>query len=318
MDADTTRWLDFMLETLPGMTPAAVGLLRATLAAEEVAPRQWLSLPPKRRAKIAPLPESAERALPGRVDELRRLEENADWNLWLATEADEDWPAQALERLGDEAPRWLVGWGNRGLLGEQMVAVVGSREATEESLQVTEILTRALVEVGMVVLSGGARGVDQTAHQVALADGGSTVHALPEGLVQARAFGLRHEVDERRVAMLSTLWPFQRWSTAEAHGRNRLMAALAQAVIVVAAKSKGGSVATGMAALEMDRPTLTVDHGRITVHTAGNHRLLQAGATPMSHGAFASGHAPDHLREALGLAKRPRPEARDLFGDLEP
>ena len=75
-------------------------------------------------------------------------------------------------------------------------------------------------------------------------------------------------------------------------------------------------MATGLAALEMDRPTLAVDHGRITVHTAGNHRLIQAGATPLPHESFASGHAPDQLREALGLAKRPRPEPDDLFGDM--
>jgi DNA processing protein len=312
------RWAEFLLETLPGMNPASVGLLRATLAAAEVDLRAWLDLSPKRRAKVAPLPDLAERALPGRLDDLRRLEAAGAIDLWLLREGDPGWPMDALAALGEEAPGWLVGWGNASLLAEEMVAVVGSREATEESLQVAEILARALVEIDRTVLSGGARGIDQTAHQAALVDGGKTVFALPEGLAQARDFGMRHDVDAQRVAMISMLWPFQRWSTPEAHARNRLIAALAQAVIVVAAKSKGGSVATGMAALEMDRPTLAVDHGKVTVHTAGNHRLLQAGAIALSHEAFATGHAPNQLREALGLAKRTRPEPRDLFGDLAP
>ncbi len=309
-------WADFLIATRPGMTAERHALWRATLAAGSVEPVAYLGLTPKRREKVAPLPEGAEKSLEQRLPEWRRLTHRGGVGeeLWLVRPDDDGWPAEALDPLGRNAPRHLLGWGNQGLLASALVGIVGSRAAPPDMLQTAEILARSLVELGMGIVSGGARGVDETAHRTSLGNGGSTVFALPEGLLISPQFETRADLDPARVCLVSAVWPWQRWSTAEALARNRVIVALGQALVVVAAESKSGSLMTGRTALDLERPLLVVDPPEITVHNAGNRILIQLGGTPLS---VTEGHAPNDLRQALGLAAAPRPRPGDLFEGVD-
>lgn len=316
--SDPNLWATFLVRTLPGVSAERHAVWRATLAAERLTPSAWLRLPPSRRKRVAPLPDSAQTALERRLPEWKRLTADGGLGeaLWLLCAADHAWPGDALACLAERAPDWLVGWGNAGILRSPLAAVVGSREATPEALQQAEIVARSLVELGMGVISGGAPGVDQVAHRAALRGGGSTVAVLAEGLAVSADFTDREGLDPGRTCLVSAVWPFQRWTTAEALARNRVVVALAQAVIVVAAQSRGGSLMTGETALALGKPTLTVAPEEVTVHTAGNRRLLQRGAVGLSAAAFTAGHAPAELRQALRRAAVPRPGTGDLFEDI--
>jgi DNA protecting protein DprA len=313
------RWVKFAVRALPGINAESYTLWRATLKTKGVTPVDWLHLSKRRRIAAAPLPDTAEEMLAKRAEALMRLcrGEGAGRDLWVLAPMDSAWPTEGLAVMGNASPDWLLGWGNPRLMHTPNVAVVGSRETTPEALQVAEIIGRSLVELGFDVVSGGARGVDQTAQQAALRAGGRSLYLLAEGIARSQEFQSRADHDPERVCLLSAQWPFARFSTAEAMRRNRLIVALARAVIVVAARSSGGSVMTGQTALDFDRPTLVVDHGEITVHTAGNHRLLQAGAKRLSAELFAAGHAPAELRQALEIAAIPPPRTGDLFGEDE-
>lgn len=313
----SSDWVSFLLRTLPGTGAEQIALWRATLAAQGMSPESWLQLKPRNRSKLFPLSESQEETLARRVPECLRfsaaMEDDA---IWLMTPDDPGWPRGALEPLGPRAPEFLSGWGSRAVLGQPHVAVVGSRSATPEAVQFAEIAARSLVEMGLGVISGGARGIDQAAHRAALRTGGTTIFVLSEGVVSSTDHAHREELDPARVCLVSQVWPTQRFSTAEALARNHLIVALSQAVLVVAAESTGGSLRTGLAALEMRRPTLVIHHPEVTVHTAGNHRLRQAGAIALPAEAFRAGHAPAELRQALGRAEPPPPATPDLLEGL--
>ncbi len=313
------HWTDFLLRTLPSVTPERFALWRATLAALRLRPSRWLRLPAPRRRRLAPLPGRAAAALEWRLPQWRHLGEpnSVAADLWLLGRDEPQWP-DTFDTLGHTAPDWLIGWGDTALLTSPLVAVVGSRRITPEVEMLTANLVRAIADLGFGVVSGGADGVDTAAHRAALDSGGRTVFVLPEGLAQSAKFEARDRHDPERVCLVSATWPWQEWSTVAALARNRLIAALARAVIVVVARGKGGSLMTGETALRFNRPLLVLDHGTVGEHTAGNRLLLQRGATPLSTAAIAEGNAASALREALARAASPPPQSADLFDGLQP
>jgi len=184
------------------------------------------------------------------------------------------------------------------------VAIVGSRRASPYGAEVAEWLGRELAASGLTVVSGFARGVDAAAHRGALAaEAGRTVAILGCGL------GIdypRHRRElgpaiARRGALVSE-FPCaaepQNWHFPV---RNRLIATLADATVVVEAAPRSGSLVTARLALEAGREVLAVP-GRITDELAlGTNQLLADGAAPVAH--------PADVLAALGLGgeRAPRP-----------
>ena len=176
------------------------------------------------------------------------------------------------------------------------VAIVGSREATPYGLEVASWLARELARQGVVVVSGFARGIDAAAHLGALAaEHGRTVGVLGCGLSYDYPKGHR-ELGERirsRGALVSEFPCALRPAPGNFPVRNRIIAALAEIVIVVEAAAQSGSLITARLALELGREVLAVP-GRITDEQAlGVNDLLRDGAAPVTH--------PADIRERLGL-----------------
>ena len=137
---------------------------------------------------------------------------------------------------------------------------------------------RAVVERGLQVISGYARGVDMETHLGALEAGGSTIIVLAEGIKhfrRKRAFaGLRF--DESNVLAVSQFAPGQPWSAGGAMTRNAVIAGLAQAMLVVEARDKGGTLNAGLQAIEMGRPVYAIAYADDP--PAGNEILFGRGA----------------------------------------
>ena len=178
--------------------------------------------------------------------------------------------------------------GELQLLDRKALAVVGSRRCTPYGRGIASALGRGCAERQALLVSGGAHGIDTAAHRGALDAGGPTVAVLAQGLERdpggdagALLARIRREggvlLTERLPQEPATRWAFPR--------RNRLIAALAQATVVVEAGLRSGALYTAQAALELGIDVYAVP-GRIdTPASQGSNALLLEGAIPLVRSA---------------------------------
>jgi len=213
---------------------------------------------------------------------------------------------ERLRRLADPAPLLLVR-GDPGALSAPAVAVVGSRRATAAGREAARRLARELASAGLAVVSGLARGIDAAAHEGALEEGGVGVAVLGCGI--DRIYPRGHEdLAERllaRGAVVSELPPGAPPLPHHFPLRNRLIAGLASAVVVVEARERSGSLSTARHALEQGAELLAVPGPTRSPAHRGSNLLLR-------EGAWVCLDAED-VRRALGMPPRevpwPDPEA---------
>jgi DNA processing protein len=171
------------------------------------------------------------------------------------------------------------------LLQQPLVAIVGSRKVTPYGQEVTETLARQLAEQGIGIVSGLAFGVDSRAHRACLDAKGNTIAVLPgplEKVYPASHHSLAQQITQQGGALVSE-YPagsgVQKYQFIE---RNRLIAGLADAVIITEAAEKSGSLYTATFALEQGIPVFAVP-GNITSSTSvGTNNLLKSGAIPVT------------------------------------
>uniref|UniRef100_A0A832MMJ5 DNA-protecting protein DprA n=1 Tax=Eiseniibacteriota bacterium TaxID=2212470 RepID=A0A832MMJ5_UNCEI len=224
------------------------------------------------------------------------------------------WPA-ALDDLPDPPPCvWVLG---ALPAAARAAAVVGSRAATPYGRGVARRLAADLARLGVTVVSGLARGIDAEAHEGALAAGGATVAVLPGGL--APVHPRHHEDLARRVAahgaLLAERPPGSPAFPSRFLERNRLIAALAGATVVVEAAERSGALATAARARALGRPLLAVPGDLDRPTSAGANALLRAGARPCldaSDVLRALEAAPSAASNAAGAGPADAPAARLL------
>jgi DNA processing protein len=218
--------------------------------------------------------------------------------------SDEGYPPR-LRELHDPPPGlFLRGRADVEVLGLPAVAIVGARACSSYGAQVARLLGRDLAAAGLVVVSGLARGVDGEAHRGALEAGGLTVAVLGCGI--DRDYPAAHAQLAARVAetglVLSEYAPGVEPAPWRFPARNRVIAGLAAATVIVEARERSGALITADFALESGREVFAVP-GEITSSlSAGTNALLQLGATPLTSAA--------DVPEALGIAvaDAPAPE----------
>lgn len=231
---------------------------RPLSAAEWARFAQWL-----RSQKIDPaqlLSENIATLLKGWIDQkvsLSRLEKllgrgmalglSADrWEgagLWILTRSHPEYPIRLKNKLGFFAPPVLFGCGNRKLLDQGGVAVVGSRNINEECLSYTRKLAVAVSEFGKSIISGGARGVDITAMETTLKADGTCVGVLADSLMKASASArFRKHIFENSLALVSPFNPEAGFNVGNAMSRNRYIYCLSDcAVVIDSTQDKGGT-----------------------------------------------------------------------------
>jgi DNA processing protein len=201
-----------------------------------------------------------------------------------------------LRAIHDPPERlYLRGSAEPQLLTRPAVAIVGARACSVYGAQVARRLGRELAEAGVVVVSGLARGVDGAAHRGALDGDGHTVAVLGCGI--DRDYPAAHAWLARAIAKRSLLVSEYEPGVAPAPwrfpARNRIIAGLCAATVVVEARERSGALITADFALEEGREVLAVP-GEITSSlSAGTNALLRLGATPLTRAA--------DVLEALGI-----------------
>lgn len=201
----------------------------------------------------------------------------------LISDADPQYPAH-LHNIAD-APPMIWALGNLDLLSRPMIALVGARNASSLGTRMAKKLAAELTEEGFVVVSGLARGIDTAAH----------IAALPRGTIAVQAGGvdtiypventqLAHDIAKKglRISeMPMGMQPQARHFPA----RNRIISGMAQAVIVVEAAAKSGSLITARNALDQARDVFAVPGHPFDARAAGCNMLLRDGATLVRNAA---------------------------------
>jgi DNA processing protein len=196
---------------------------------------------------------------------------------FLIEPSSEVWPT-GLDDLGDCAPAAIWGLGNKSVLeNQQTLSVVGARLASNYGLGVTQDLVKTAVSKGFVIVSGGALGIDAKAHTSALEVSGKTVAIMAGGLDRLyppRNMDLFEEIKQTGL-LISEMPPGTapaRWRFLQ---RNRLIAALGKATVVVEAGFKSGSINTAGHANELERPVGAIPGPINSTRSAGCHRLIK-------------------------------------------
>ena len=196
----------------------------------------------------------------------------------LLSVGDANYPTSLLD-LSD-APALLRVAGRWPLLGKR-VAIVGTRRATEDATEFTYHFAMDFARMGCVVVSGGALGIDSAAHRGALDGGGSTIVVLPTGI--GDAYPQVNRPLFRHAAAVGALLTEVEDGTTPHRGRfltrNRLIAALADVVVVVQAPIKSGALSTAHHALRLQRKLFVVPTAPWDSRGRGGLGLLQKGAT---------------------------------------
>ncbi|WP_374602647.1 DNA-processing protein DprA [Niveibacterium sp.] len=196
----------------------------------------------------------------------------------LLTLADAQYPAALLQTV--DPPLLLYVKGQVAQLGRRALAVVGSRSATAQGISNAEAFSRALSEAGLTIVSGLALGIDAAAHRGALDGAGSTVAFIGTGadrIYPARNAPLAHRI----AAAGAIVSEFPLGTPSVAHNfprRNRLIAGLAQGVLVVEAAPASGSLITARLAGELGREVFAIPGSIHSPLSKGCHQLIKQGA----------------------------------------
>ena len=210
------------------------------------------------------------------VEAALNWEAQPDCRLMLLS--DEDFPLMLTE--GITPPPVLFLRGNTALLQRPAVAVVGSRHATPQALRIARDFGEAISEQEIAVVSGMAAGIDAAAHQGALAGAGGTIAVWGTGIDRIYPpanKNLAYQIAER--GLIVSEFPLDtRPLAGNFPRRNRIIAALAQAVLVVEAAPESGSLITARLAAEMGREVMAVPGSIDNPHSKGCHKLIKEGA----------------------------------------
>jgi DNA processing protein len=272
-DPGLASWLQLALT--PGLGPATLqrllrqfGLPQAVLA--------------RRRAELGPFitPAVVEALDSDAVSQAvaHALQWAQQPGCWIVTLADETYPRLLLEI--PDPPALLYGQGRIELLSRPAMAVVGSRNATQQGEANAASMAKALSDAGLTIVSGLALGIDAAAHRGGLAGTGSTIAVLGTGidvLYPARNAALAADIGAR--GLLLSEFPL---GTAPAGQnfprRNRLISGLARGCLVVEAALASGSLITARAAAEQGRDVFAIPGSIHSPLAKGCHALLKSGA----------------------------------------
>jgi DNA processing protein len=209
-----------------------------------------------------------------------------------------------LRELHDPPPGLFLRGPGGELLGRPAVAIVGARACSSYGSQVARLLGRELAATGLVVLSGLARGIDGEAHRGALEAGGPTIAVLGCGV--DRDYPAAHAQLAARICdrglVISEYAPGVEPAPWRFPARNRIIAGLAAATVVVEARERSGALITADFALETGREVFAVPGEITSALSVGTNALLRLGATPLT----SAGDVLDAL--GVEVAATPPPE----------
>lgn len=221
------------------------------------------------------------------------------------------WPAQLKEIPQLPGKLWI-----RGSLppkGTRLLAVVGSRAMSRYGQEACETLIKGLAGYPISIVSGLALGADACAHKAALAAGLHTISipgsGLDDSVISPRTnFGLAKDILVAGGALISEQEPLHKPWLKEFPSRNRLMVGMSDAVLIIEAGPKSGTLITARLAGEYNRDLLCIPHRIGDPHAFGPHLFIRLGAALVTE--------PMHILEALRIPPREATGRSEAPSDL--
>lgn len=193
------------------------------------------------------------------------------------------------------------------------LAVVGSRKYTSYGRDICEKLIRGLKGYPIVIVSGLALGIDSIAHNVALESGLVTMSFPGSGLDNKvlhpqTNIRLAQKIVDSGGCLISELEPHWKATLYSFPQRNRLMAGISKAVLIIEAEEKSGTLITARMALDYNRDVLAVPGSAFSSNSKGTNNLIRQGATPVT--------TSEEVLEALGFnIDKPKQDDKEKYSD---
>lgn len=214
------------------------------------------------------------------LEDAQKIKDDCDKNGWqIITYEDEKYPNRLKEIINPPAVLYVDGE-FPNVDNEVLIAMVGTRKASDYAIKVTDIMSRGVSECGAVVVSGGALGVDASAHRGAILSGGRTIAVLGCGLGTNYLLenkSLRESI-KHNGALVTEYPPFTKPSKYTFPMRNRIISGLSLGVLVVEAGVKSGSLITAEFALQQNRDVFAVPCSILSSEFSGTNKLIDDGA----------------------------------------
>ncbi|MGF3054049.1 DNA-processing protein DprA [Microbacterium sp. YY-03] len=278
--------------------PKAVDIIRTGTHPPDVPQRTWTAATARWAPRLGVLDGHDQRERARRADAR------------LVIPGDDEWP-DAVDDLGVHAPLLLWVRGDATLLSSaQSVALVGARAATGYGEHVAGEFADALARGGASVVSGGAYGIDGAAHRAALGAGGVTIAVMAGGVDRPYPAGHAHLLAQiARTGVVASELPLgvtpSRWRFLS---RNRVIAAMTDATVVVEAGWRSGSLNTAGHAASLGRPLGAVPGPITSPASMGCHRLMREFDA-------ACVTTPEEVRELAGWLDEAATPERGADGD---
>ncbi len=163
--------------------------------------------------------------------------------LWVVTRSDAEYPRRLKQRLKTDSPPVLFGCGNKALFNAGGLAVIGSRNASESDLDFTDHVGGKAAFEGVAIVSGGARGVDETAMLGAMKQSGIVIGVMADSLLKAATSNKwRRGLMDGQAVLVSPFYPEAGFSAGNAMARNKYIYCLADSSLVIHSGKKGGTL----------------------------------------------------------------------------
>ena len=280
VDGSDLKWW-YWLASVKGLGPAytrtlidAFGSPECICEATKRELEQAITLPTRTWAAL----EKSKESLPRFASIAERQSKTADaMGARILTLHSPDYP-EFLRCIPKQAPPVIHVQGDLGLVRPRSVAVVGTRSPSDEAVERVRTLSAYLCEQGFPVVAGMARGIDTSAHRGALESAGMTIGVLGSGL--DRIYPPENAplyVETRQRGLLISQFPFgSAPSPANLRQRNKLIVALAEAVVIAESDVQGGAMIAARSALEQGRNLFALQWSDMQMPSrAGTHRLLE-------------------------------------------
>ena len=171
------------------------------------------------------------------------LDKLSNSGIWITTRAEQTYPKLLKEKLKQKCPIFLYCAGDSSLFKRNGIGIVGSRDIDERGLEFTKILSEKCTNDGYSVISGGAKGVDSIAQNVALQNDGTVISIVSDNLAtKIRSRDYREAILNNKLLMVSAVHPNMTFKAYNAMDRNKFIYTLSQFTVVVSSDyNKGGT-----------------------------------------------------------------------------
>jgi predicted Rossmann fold nucleotide-binding protein DprA/Smf involved in DNA uptake len=283
----TARFSDESKSPWNPLTPIEYGRFAVWMRSQEINPAMLLRGDPRELLKEwsdPKIPVDRVEALISRGPALAlSVEKWARSGIWVMDRSDPDYPRRYKQRLDAQAPAILFGCGNKRLLGQGGLAVVGSRRAANKDLNLAQEFGRFAANEGGSIISGGAKGIDEAAMMGSLEAEGTVVGVLACELIRAAsAQKYRKHLMNDNLALISAVNPEARFMVGNAMARNKYIYCLADAAVVVCSGTSGGTWSGAQETLKKGWVPVWVN--RSEKPDSGNEQLITSGGRPLPRG----------------------------------